>query len=99
MLYFITGSQGKFREVKAILPEVEMLEMDLPEIQGIDAKKIIEAKLEEATKHHAGEFIVEDTGPGLCIQQQEYMFQLFGKAQFSDDKLQTGIGVKLTYCK
>ena len=27
------------------------------------------------------------------------MFQLFGKAQFSDDKLQTGIGVKLTYCK
>ena len=45
------------------------------------------------------QFIVEDTGPGLSEEQQEHMFQLFGKAKFSDDKNQTGIGIGLTYCK
>ncbi len=45
------------------------------------------------------QFVVEDTGPGLSKEQQEYLFQLFGKAKFSDDKLQTGLGVGLTYCK
>ena len=33
------------------------------------------------------QFVVEDTGPGLSKEQQEYLFQLFGKAKFSDDKL------------
>lgn len=61
MLYFITGNQGKFKEVKAILPEIEQLDIDLEEIQEIDAKKIIEHKLNEAIKHKQGGFIVEDT--------------------------------------
>jgi non-canonical purine NTP pyrophosphatase (RdgB/HAM1 family) len=61
MIYFITGNQRKFEEVKAILHDVEQLNIDLPEIQEIDAHKVIQAKLEEAFKHHQGEFIVEDT--------------------------------------
>jgi len=61
MLYFITGNQGKFKEVKAILPEVEQLDIDLDEIQEIDTKKIIGHKLNEASKKHDGDFIVEDT--------------------------------------
>jgi inosine triphosphate pyrophosphatase len=60
-LYFITGNKNKFAEVKAIIPEVEQLEIDLEEIQEIDAHKIIEAKLKEAIKHHKGSFIIEDT--------------------------------------
>ena len=60
-LYFITGNKGKFQEVKSILGEVEQLDMDLPEIQEIDAKEIIKEKLNEAKKHQTGEFIVEDT--------------------------------------
>jgi inosine triphosphate pyrophosphatase len=60
-LYFITGNKGKFSEVQAILGDVERLDLDLPEIQELDARKIIEAKLTEAQKHHAGELIVEDT--------------------------------------
>lgn len=60
MLYFITGSKNKFEEVKAILPEVEQLDIDLPEIQEIDAQKIIKAKLQAAFAHREGEFIVED---------------------------------------
>ncbi|TAN58553.1 non-canonical purine NTP pyrophosphatase [Patescibacteria group bacterium] len=61
MLYFITGNKNKFEEVRAIVGEVERLDIDLPEIQDIDPKNIIRAKLLEALKHREGEFIVEDT--------------------------------------
>ena len=60
-LYFITGNKNKFEEVKSILPNTEQLDIDLPEIQDIDAKIIIRAKLLAALKHKDGEFIVEDT--------------------------------------
>jgi len=43
------------------LPELEQVDIDLLEIQGIDAKLIIKYKLQEARKHHKGSFIVEDT--------------------------------------
>lgn len=61
MIYFITGSKNKFDEISAILPAVEQLNIDLPEIQEVDAREIIKAKLHEALKHKQGEFIVEDT--------------------------------------
>jgi non-canonical purine NTP pyrophosphatase (RdgB/HAM1 family) len=60
-LYFITGNKGKLAEVQSILGEVNGLDIDLPEIQELDAHKIIKAKLEEAQKHQKGNFIVEDT--------------------------------------
>lgn len=60
-LYFITGNKGKLAEVQSLLGDVEALDIDLSEIQELDAHKIIKAKLEEALKHHSGEFIVEDT--------------------------------------
>lgn len=61
MIYFITGNKNKFREVKEILWEnIEQLDLDLPEIQELDPKKIIEEKLKEALKHHKGPLIVED---------------------------------------
>lgn len=59
-LYFITGNKGKLAEVQSILGNVEALDIDLPEIQSLDAREIIKAKLEEAQKHQTGEFIVED---------------------------------------
>ncbi len=60
-LYFITGNKGKLKEVQEIIPTVEQLDIDLSEIQDIDAQVIVGAKLEEAQKHHQGQFIVEDT--------------------------------------
>lgn len=60
-LYVITGNKHKFEEISKILPLVEQLDLDLPEIQSIDAKEIIQAKLNEALKHKQAEFIVEDT--------------------------------------
>jgi non-canonical purine NTP pyrophosphatase (RdgB/HAM1 family) len=68
MIYFITGNKNKLAEVQAVLPEVEQLYIDLPEIQEIDAQKIIQAKLTEALNHKKGEFIVEDTSLHLdCL--------------------------------
>jgi len=60
-LYFITGNKNKFKEVKAIIPNVKQIDIELPEIQEIDAKKIIKAKLLEALNYKKAEFIVEDT--------------------------------------
>ncbi len=60
-LNFITGNKDKLAEVQSILGDVAGLDIDLAEIQSLDAHEIIQAKLEEAQKHHAGEFIVEDT--------------------------------------
>ena len=61
VLYFITGNKNKFSEVKAIIPIVEQLDIDLPEIQALDAKEIIRAKLLAALDYKKEEFIVEDT--------------------------------------
>lgn len=60
-LYFITGNSNKFEEAKAILGEIEQLDFDLPEVQEIDQKEIIKAKLLEALNHQPGNFFVEDT--------------------------------------
>jgi non-canonical purine NTP pyrophosphatase (RdgB/HAM1 family) len=60
-LYFITSNKNKFSEASNIIPGIKQLDIDLPEIQEIDAGKIIRAKLLEALKHKKGEFIVEDT--------------------------------------
>ena len=60
-LYFITGNQNKLKEAKAILPEIEGLDIELTEIQSLDPHEIIKHKLEEARKKHEGTFIVEDT--------------------------------------
>lgn len=60
-LYFITGNAGKFAEVRALVTEVERLDLDLAEIQEFDARRIVTAKLAEARRHHAGAFLVEDT--------------------------------------
>ncbi len=61
MIYFITGNKNKFKEAQGILGKnIRQLDLDLPEIQEIDSKKIIKAKLEEASKSRKGEFVVDD---------------------------------------
>jgi inosine/xanthosine triphosphate pyrophosphatase family protein len=47
-LYFITTNQAKFKEVRAILPSVKRLNIDLPEIQSLDSREIIKTKLKAA---------------------------------------------------
>ncbi|GHO77210.1 non-canonical purine NTP pyrophosphatase [Ktedonobacter sp. SOSP1-85] len=64
-LLFITGNKDKLREVQTLIPDVQGLDLDLPEIQEIDPHKVIAAKLVEARKHHSGVFLVEDTSLSL----------------------------------
>lgn len=60
-ILFITGNPNKLKEAKEIMPEIEGCDIDLPEIQELDTKKIIEEKLHEAIKQKPGiELIVED---------------------------------------
>lgn len=59
--YFITGNKNKFEEAQSILQNVKQLDIDLPEIQDVDANKVVKAKLLEALNHKKGNFIVEDT--------------------------------------
>ena len=61
MVYFITGNEHKFLEAHEIVPELERLDIDLPEIQDMDPHAIIKAKLLEGLRHHAGPLVVEDT--------------------------------------
>jgi len=64
-LLFITGNKDKLREVQTLIPDVQGLDLDLPEIQEIDPHKVIAAKLVGARKHHSGVFLVEDTSLSL----------------------------------
>lgn len=61
MLIFITGSAGKFEEAKQFFPDIVQKDIDLPEIQELEPRKIIEEKLKEALKLGEREIIVEDT--------------------------------------
>lgn len=61
MLSFITGNKNKYEQVKSIIPDVQQLDIDLVEIQELDAKKVIEHKLREALKQTRSEVFVEDT--------------------------------------
>lgn len=72
MITFITGNKNKFSEVQAILGDkVEMHDIDLSEIQSLNPKEVIEAKLIEARKHFkTGAILVDDTG---------YNFNFFGR--------------------
>ncbi len=47
--------------MKALIPDIEMFDMDLPEIQEIDAKIIIKEKLRVAREQIDGALMVEDT--------------------------------------
>jgi XTP/dITP diphosphohydrolase len=62
VLYFITGNKGKFLEAqKDLAPtELERKDVDLIEIQSLDAKEVISHKLKEGKKYIEGEFFVED---------------------------------------
>ena len=62
VLEFITGNNNKFLEAKKLLDPIKLnqKEIDLVEIQSLDAKEVVKHKLIEAQKHHKGEFVIED---------------------------------------
>ncbi|MCK5633178.1 non-canonical purine NTP pyrophosphatase [bacterium] len=58
---FVTGNKGKLAEVQAFLGCVYGKHFDLPEIQEVNSKKIIQEKLRVACSHFDGPVMVDDT--------------------------------------
>ncbi|MFT4307757.1 MAG: non-canonical purine NTP pyrophosphatase [Candidatus Woesearchaeota archaeon] len=58
---FVTSNPNKLRELRIHIPDIEPLELDLPEIQSLDPHTIIRAKLESARSYTDEDLIVEDT--------------------------------------
>jgi inosine triphosphate pyrophosphatase len=68
---FITGNEGKFNEAKKIFPDLQRVDLDLVEIQDINPRNVIEAKLKEAFNVEQKSFIVEDTSLYLeCLKSE-----------------------------
>ncbi len=60
-IHFVTSNKGKLAEVKALLPTVEGVSIDLPEIQSLDPRAVISAKLTAACAQGFSRVLVEDT--------------------------------------
>lgn len=60
MVKFVTGSEDKFLEAKAVISELKREDFSLDEIQSLDAQEIIKHKLETAKKLQTGSLVVED---------------------------------------
>lgn len=61
-LTFVTGNSGKFGEVQALIPTIVQADVNLPEVQSVDAQEVITAKLIAGAREGLQNFIVEDTG-------------------------------------
>lgn len=106
-LYFVTGNQGKFKEAKQVIYNLEQKDIDLPEIQAIDPKEIIKVKLGYALKRNEGPLIVEDNSlyldclkglPGPLIKWflktvgNDGLFEIAGRAENYKAKAAVMIG-------
>lgn len=67
-IYFVTSNLGKLQECKKIIPDLEQIDIDLPEIQELDPHKVIKEKLECAYSRLKKPVLVEDTSVFLeCL--------------------------------
>jgi non-canonical purine NTP pyrophosphatase (RdgB/HAM1 family) len=61
-MYFLSWNAHKFAEMRLLLPELEQVDIHLPEIQSLDPKEVIQHKLEAGIAQLPGKkLIVEDT--------------------------------------
>ena len=69
-LTFITGNKDKFSEVQSLLGmPLYQLDLDLPELQSLDAKEIVRHKLLTAEEYAKGAYMVEDSSLYLgCLE-------------------------------
>jgi non-canonical purine NTP pyrophosphatase (RdgB/HAM1 family) len=63
----VTGNPGKLAEARTALgADVEAVEVDLPEIQSLDYREVLQAKAEEAWRRIGRPLIVEEAGLDLA---------------------------------
>jgi XTP/dITP diphosphohydrolase len=63
----VTGNPGKIAEARTALgADLEVVEVDLPEIQSLDYEEVLRAKAEEAWRRIGRPLIVEEAGLDLA---------------------------------
>ena len=61
-LTFVSGNTSKYEELLSVIPTLELAKLDAPEVQAIDSRDVISAKLTWAHNMLPGvDLVVEDT--------------------------------------
>lgn len=58
----VTGNPSKLIEARRLFPDLEAVDLDLPEIQSLDLHEVLRAKAKEAWRQLRRTVIVEETG-------------------------------------
>jgi inosine triphosphate pyrophosphatase len=64
-VFFVTGNSHKLREVEAILGKMRHVNLDLPEIQELEPRKVVIAKAQAALQQGYSPVLIEDTSLSL----------------------------------
>jgi inosine triphosphate pyrophosphatase len=64
-VFFITGNSHKLREVEAILGTMRHVDLDLPELQELEPRKVVIAKAQAALSQGYSPVLIEDTSLSL----------------------------------
>lgn len=64
-VFFITGNAHKLREVEAILGSMRHVNLDLPELQELEPRKVVIAKAQAALEKGYSPVLIEDTSLSL----------------------------------
>lgn len=60
-IHFITGNLNKVKEVRGILGEIRHINIDLPELQEMDPRRVVLAKARSALEQGYKPVLIEDT--------------------------------------
>jgi len=64
-VFFVTGNSHKLREVEAVLGKMRHVDLDLPEIQELEPRKVVIAKARSALEQGYTPVLIEDTSLSL----------------------------------
>ena len=64
-VFFVTGNRFKLQEVEAVLGKMRHIDLDLPEVQELDSRKVVIAKAQAAVQQGYSPVLIEDTSLSL----------------------------------
>lgn len=64
-VFFVTGNSHKLREVEAVLGKMRHVDLDLPELQELEPRKVVIAKAQAAIGQGYSPVLIEDTSLSL----------------------------------
>lgn len=64
-VFFVTGNRFKLAEVEAVLGKMRHIDLDLPEVQELDSRKVVIAKAQAALQQGYSPVLIEDTSLSL----------------------------------